>query len=46
MNELDMISQDLADKSVAAIKSMEHVDEETKNLAINYVKTVIMMNFF
>ena len=46
MNELDIIAQEQADKSVAAIKKLEYIDDETKHIAMNYVKTVVMMNFF
>ena len=46
MNEIDLIAQERADNSVAAIKVLENIDKESKNVAISYVKTVSMECYF
>ena len=42
LNEIDLLAQEKADNSVAAMKVLENIDPETRNIAISYVKTVSM----
>ena len=46
MNEIDLLAQEKADNSVAAMKVLENIDLDTKNVAISYVKTVSMECYF
>lgn len=46
MNEMDLLAQEKADNSVAAMKVLENIEPSTKNIAINYVKTVSIESYF
>ena len=46
MNEIDLLAQEKADNSVAAMKVLDNIDMDTKNIAISYVKTVSLEYYF
>ena len=46
MNEMDLLAQEKADNSVAAMKVLENLDHDLKNTAINYVKLVSLEFYF
>ena len=43
---MDLLAQEKADNSVAAMKVLENLDHDLKNTAINYVKLVSLEFYF